>query len=116
MRLVQLYLVFVFFILLIVSSGHSDNQQTYSNISSGLLLDLNNDDCIASADYFSLKKTLPELSFFRIINEKMIEGRYNLYVNLIGDQFLPLRWPKQMPLILKLPSPNEKDESHFLTS
>lgn len=123
MRAGLLYVLFVIFTLLIVSSEQTGKKQTRGDISSCESIILNkNNDCIVPAISFSLKKPFPELSFFRLINEKLFGNAYNhriklsaSYLRLYQSKTIDVKPIKQKSFRLKLYYTTEKEDNHNLS-
>ncbi len=72
------YVLLVVFSLMLVYSAQSNEKQTYGDLSTCQSVNVsNNIDFIIPQIKFSLKKNLPELNQFRLINEKLFRNNYN---------------------------------------
>jgi len=119
MRAALIFIPFVFFSLLLVSSNQEDKQQNFSDISSCKIIDINSNYCEIPAISFSFKKIFPELNFFQFRDEKLIENIYTCQVKLAETYQYKIRALvfdsiKQKLLRSKQLFTSEKDDSHHL--
>ncbi len=71
-----LYIVFAFFALMLVSLGDADGVQNVNDVSDCQVIDIGMMNGEVPIISFSLKRVLPEVTYFQPVKERFVESAY----------------------------------------